>query len=318
MRSTVVLAFHGSRDPRAAVTAHALARSVAAVRPDLSVHAAFLDLETPRLDEVLGWLSNRAVTVVPMLLTPAYHARVDIPTVVAAARSRGARIDVTEVLGAPTNGGTELLVAALRRHLRAADTIRPDAIVLAAAGSRDPRALAAVDTVAAALGSATDLPCRAGYASGVGPSVADVVADLRNAGATNIALASHFLAPGLLHDRAMLPAVPETAALMTEGLATGQGRVTPTSIRDQFSIRTLAPMRDGDSRRSAGSGLAVDLLPRQAHTAHRVVATNPLGVASDPLRDVPSSRRVATDPLGVAPEITELVLRRINAIDVDR
>ncbi len=221
---------------------------------------AFLDLETPRLDEVLGWLSNRHVIVVPMLLTPAYHARVDVPTVVAAARDRGARIDVTPILGAPHDGGTDLLVAALRRRLHVEPT-GSSAIVLAAAGSRDPRALAAVEAVAEALGRATGRPCRAGYASGIGASVADVVADLHRAGADEVVLASHFLAPGVLHDRAMLPSRPAVPAPMAANLPAGRTR-------------------------------AVDLLDRGAF---------------------PKPRVVATDPLGAAAEITELVLRRIEA-----
>lgn len=212
----IVLAFHGSRDPRAATTARALTRAVAVARPDLPIHVAFLDLESPRLDEVLGWVSRRRTVVVPMLLTPAYHARVDIPSIVESARGRGDQIDVTEVLGAPADAGTELLVGALRRRLaepvgvfgEAAD---PDAIVLAGAGSRDARALTVVGQVAAALAEVTGVPCRAGYASGVGPSVAVAVDDLRAAGARRIALASHFLAPGVLHDRAMRAKVPALA-----------------------------------------------------------------------------------------------------------
>ncbi|HKT00386.1 MAG TPA: CbiX/SirB N-terminal domain-containing protein, partial [Rugosimonospora sp.] len=74
-------------------------------------------------------------------------------------------------------------------------------IVLAAAGTRVVPALATVDLVAAGLGTALGVPCRPGYASGSGPSVAEAVAELRAGGAARVAAAAYFLAPGLLYDR---------------------------------------------------------------------------------------------------------------------
>jgi sirohydrochlorin ferrochelatase len=212
----VVLVAHGSRDPRASVTVRAMARTVTVARPDLDVSVAFLDFDEPGLAGVLDAAAGRPTVVVPLLLTPAYHARIDIPTVVAGRPG----VRVTDVISA---GGTDLLVEALRRRIPATPF---DGIVLAAAGSRAPRALAAVDEVAAALGDATGVPCIAGHASGAGSPVADSVAALRSAGAHRIVLASYFLAPGLLHDRAMaadpeaiptepLGASPEIARLIT-------------------------------------------------------------------------------------------------------
>jgi sirohydrochlorin ferrochelatase len=148
--------------------------------------------------------------VVPLLLTAAYHGRVDVPTELARARaaSAGADVRLAEVLGpvaGPVHDQAALgsMVAALARRLDEAGPGRPDAVVLAAAGSRDPSALDTVDLVARALGAALGVPCRAGYASGAGPQVEGVVAALAAEGARRIAAAAYFLAPGLLHERAV-------------------------------------------------------------------------------------------------------------------
>ncbi|HKD96235.1 MAG TPA: CbiX/SirB N-terminal domain-containing protein, partial [Micromonosporaceae bacterium] len=117
MNRTVVLAAHGSRDPRAGATVRALARAVAARMPGVDVHAAFLELTGPHLADVLDGLGGRPAVVVPLLLTPAYHARTDLPGVVAAARSAGARVEVAGVLGPDRDGVPAELVSALRARL---------------------------------------------------------------------------------------------------------------------------------------------------------------------------------------------------------
>src|SRR3712207_1560921 len=81
----VVLVAHGSRDRRAAASTEALARAVARAHPEWEVHASYLDHAGPRPLEVLNWLAvsghDRAV-LVPLLLTSAYHGRVDVPAIV--------------------------------------------------------------------------------------------------------------------------------------------------------------------------------------------------------------------------------------------
>jgi sirohydrochlorin ferrochelatase len=221
----VVLAAHGSRDPRAALDTQGLVATVAGARPDLRVRAAYLDFTEPALGAALHGRFG-ATTVVPLLFTPAYHARIDVPGVVGAARDRGVPVQMTDVLGPcdETDPGLALLVDALLRRLREAtvrtrlatsgstDTLPPDGdaqwdgIVLGAAGSRDARALATVETVARALGQRIGIRSVAGYATGVGPSVQRAAETLRASGARRIAYAAMFLAAGLLADRAAVAA----------------------------------------------------------------------------------------------------------------
>jgi sirohydrochlorin ferrochelatase len=214
----VVLVAHGSADPRAAQTTSALAAAVAAARPGLEVRPAFLDHAGPRPGEVLaaiGRAGHQGVAVVPLLLTSAYHGRVDLPAVLAAARATGVAppVRLTEVLGPVGPAVPAPLVAGLRRRLaealrrraapaRSTLARRPyDAVVLAAAGTRDPAARMGVDRVAAALGDALGVPCLAGYASAPAPArtVTGAVAALRGRGARRVAAAAYFLATGRLY-----------------------------------------------------------------------------------------------------------------------
>ena len=82
---------HGSRDPRSAATINALVDEVRAMRPDLRDRAG-----VPRAVQAVvrrrsstGWSSAGydEIVVVPLLLTEAYHAKVDVPE----RRRRGAR-----------------------------------------------------------------------------------------------------------------------------------------------------------------------------------------------------------------------------------
>lgn len=98
---------HGSRDPRSAATVSAVLDAVAAARPGRPVRAAFLDLNAPSVEQVLDAVAaagHRHAVVVPLLLGSAFHARVDLPGLLAAARQRHPllRIDQADVLGPDT------------------------------------------------------------------------------------------------------------------------------------------------------------------------------------------------------------------------
>ncbi|MEH1100217.1 sirohydrochlorin chelatase [Micromonospora sp. CPCC 205561] len=201
----VVLVAHGSRDPRAAEATRALARAVSAARPGTPVLASWLDHTEPGPTGVLRDLAlagHRRAVLVPLLLTAAYHRRVDIPAAVAAAGEAGPPIAVrvTEVLG-PVGGEVDAgLLAGLHRRLGEAGPGRYDGLVLAAAGTRDARARGSVGRVAAALRDGLGVPTHVSYASAAPPAVGAAVARLRAGGARRVAVSAYFLAPGLFHD----------------------------------------------------------------------------------------------------------------------
>ena len=79
---------HGSRDPRSAHTIKALVDEVRGMRPDLRVEPAFLERAKPSFATVVDRLVRAGydeIVVVPLLLTEAYHAKVDVPRAVAEA-----------------------------------------------------------------------------------------------------------------------------------------------------------------------------------------------------------------------------------------
>jgi sirohydrochlorin ferrochelatase len=204
MAPPLVAVAHGSRDPRSAATIAALVDVVRARAPGLDVRTAFLDLSAPRLPDVLAALhgaGHRDVVVVPLLLGTAFHARVDLPSMVAEATTRLPRlaVSVSDVLGPDPR----LPALALRRLVTAG--ARPGdptlGVVLAGAGSSHPPANRAVSTVASSWNSHGWAGVEAAFASAARPDVPAAVEALRARGARRIAVASWFLAPGLLPDR---------------------------------------------------------------------------------------------------------------------
>lgn len=183
---TLVIAAHGTRSPAGAATVHDLADQVRDLLPELAVRVAFADVRQPDVTTVLRAVRGRVV-VVPLFLAGGYHVRVDVPAQLAAS---GRDAVLTPHLG-PAPG----LIAAMHERLRTAGWRPGDTVVMAAAGSSDPRALADVRRAAALLGARTGGVVRVGYAATAEPRIADVVA----AAPGRVAVASWLLAPGLFH-----------------------------------------------------------------------------------------------------------------------
>ncbi len=201
MSIPLVAVAHGSRDPRSAAQIAELVDVVRALRPGVDARVSFLDLSAPSLGDVLAGLSG-PVVVVPLLLGRAYHAKVDVPALVHEAHQRNPRLSVTvsDVLGPDPR----LESAALRRLTSAGvDFSDPSlGVILGGAGSSDVRANASVNAIAQRWCRQTGWAgAVAAFAAAVQPDVPQAVAQLRARGATRIAVASWFLAPGLLPDR---------------------------------------------------------------------------------------------------------------------
>lgn len=193
VRGTVVVAAHGTRDPAGVVVARELVTALRARLPGRAVLLAFVDVLSPSVREVVADAPG-PVTVVPAFLTSGYHVRSDVPREVAATGRRD--VTVTAALGPDP-----LLVGALRDRLCAAGWRSGDAVVLAAAGSADPRAVADVRIVAGQLSALVGRRVRVGFVATGAPRVASLVAGLRAAGERRVAVASLLLAPGLFHRR---------------------------------------------------------------------------------------------------------------------
>ncbi len=213
---------HGSRDRRSAATVKALIDEVRTLRPDLRVEPAFLDLSKPSFHTVVDRLvkaGHDEIVVVPLLLTRAYHARVDVPSAIAEAIARHPQLQIqaSEILGLEASF-LEVLDLRLREALKLARIRELDALVLAAAGSSDPLANQAVARLARLWGAHHRLPVTAAYASSAPPATGEAVRAFRAEGRRHIAVASLFLAPGFLPDRAAELALEAGAVAVSEPL----------------------------------------------------------------------------------------------------
>ncbi|MEV7956930.1 sirohydrochlorin chelatase [Streptomyces sp. NPDC056178] len=196
---------HGSRDPRHAATVHALTARVRSLRPGLRVETGFLDFNAPSVPRVLERLAAQGagdVIALPLLLTRAFHAKSDIPTVLHEARTRLHRLRIVQ---AEVLGPSPLLNSALERRLFEAG-IRPGerrstGLVLASAGSTDPEAIAVIAEIARELRHTGWCSVRPAFASASLPRTEDAVRALRAEGVRQVAVAPYVIAPGRLPDR---------------------------------------------------------------------------------------------------------------------
>jgi sirohydrochlorin ferrochelatase len=193
----LVACAHGTRNPTGRRLVAELALAARHGRPGLTTTAAFVDVQPPTVADVVAELagSGRAAVVVPLLLSGGYHVHVDIARAVSGARS---------AVAARPLGPDERLVAVLHDRLLAAGADPADprtAVVLAAAGSSDPRSRADVEDTAARLQERWAGPVTPGYGSAAQPPVADAVAAARSTGAGRVVVAAYLLAPGHFHDR---------------------------------------------------------------------------------------------------------------------
>ena len=238
-RALVAVA-HGSADPRAAAAISALVPLVARRAADrgLSVQelrVAYLGHAAPSVPRVMrAFGPDTQVTVLPLLLTAAYHSKTDIPRVLA--RAGTARLNLR--YGAPL-GPHPLLLRALERRLpsTALENRSETGVVLAAAGSSDPAANATIAGLAAQWQAAggwfgvrpayaspaaaggqgsTASPAAAGGQGSTTPGQA--VTELLRAGAFRVVVASYLLAPGLFADRIRDAALAAGAADVSPAL----------------------------------------------------------------------------------------------------
>ena len=219
---SLTLLAHGSPDPRHAQGVAALSGRLKVA--GIASNVAYLDHDRPTPAAAARALAESGLaetTVVPLLLSPAYHARVDVPAAVGAMRSAAPNLAVA---AAEPVGLHPLLLAG------AADLIRDSGIaigprtgvILAAAGSRDLRAVAAIEALVRTHGAglAGDLgvrAVRAAYLDG-GRPLGRIRTLMRCVdGATSIVVVTLMIAYGVLRDRIVtaaarhdLPVVPGT------------------------------------------------------------------------------------------------------------
>jgi sirohydrochlorin ferrochelatase len=187
---TLVAVAHGSRNPAAREAVSALARQVTRLAPVLDVRVTFLQHAGTSLADELA-AAGRDVVIVPLLLSTGYHLTEDIAS---AARRANARV-------AGPLGPDPLLGTALAARLAESGVPDGTPVVLAAAGSGDPRGAADVQKQAELLAGQLGVEVVAAFAAAGEPTVEAAVAQLHEATGRPVAVAAYLMAPGDFHDR---------------------------------------------------------------------------------------------------------------------
>lgn len=186
---------HGTASPAGQRAIAALVAAVARRAPRLQVEAAFVDVQQPEVPTSLAAL-DAPVRIVPLLLSAGYHVRVDLTEAVAT-RAGSA---LTGALGPDPR-----LVQVLLRRLQGAGLRDADTVLLAAAGSSDPGAVADCRQVGEALADALGRPVTTAFLSAAQPRLPDAVAQARARLASchgRVVVATYLLAPGYFADLA--------------------------------------------------------------------------------------------------------------------
>ncbi len=194
MRAPALLACaHGTGSPAGRRAIAELRLGVSRLRPGTTALAAHVDVQKPDLAGALRKLAEqqRRTVVVPLLLSAGYHVHHDI------ARA----VDGVTSVAAQALGPDPVLAQVLVDRLVAAGAEPGGRLVLAAAGSSDPRAGRDVEEVTGQLGRLWGGAVVTAYLSAARPTVPEALAAATAEGTADLAVASYLLAPGFFADR---------------------------------------------------------------------------------------------------------------------
>jgi sirohydrochlorin ferrochelatase len=190
----LILCAHGTRDPEGQQVVLDVAHE-ARVALEVEVRVAYVDVQEPTIDDVVASIpvseDGIAAIIVPYLLAGGYHVHVDIARAVK---------DRPDVIAAPPLGPDKRLVAIMLDRIVAARVHPTATLVLAPAGSSDPRSTRDTERVLDQLRLTWNGPVRVGYAAGIEPTVTQAVSAARAYGEDDedgdVAVVSYLLSPG--------------------------------------------------------------------------------------------------------------------------
>lgn len=192
---------HGTRSREGRDVVRALMMRVREQLPDVPLREAYVDVQSPDLVDVVrslapprGEIRTResegiaAAVVVPLLLSTGIHVGHDIADAVAG----------RDAVAAAPMGPDRRLAEVMGQRLQEAGARAGDAVVMAAAGTRDPAGQAMAEEMAALLSEHLERPVTLAHIAAASPSVPEAVAAARAEG-RRVALANYLLAPGYFH-----------------------------------------------------------------------------------------------------------------------
>ncbi len=237
---TVTLLAHGSPDPRHARGVSRLAGRLKVA--GIPAQVAYLDHHEPSPTDSARSLHSAGAadtTVVPLLISPAYHARVDVPAAISAMRRAAPHLGVA---AADPVGLHPLLLTAAAELVRGSGLPLDDhtGVILAAAGSRDLRAVGALESLFRLAGPAVAAQLgvravRGAYLDG-GRPLGRIRTLMRCVdGCSSFVVVPMVIADGILRDRVVAAADRCDAA------------VTPGALADTQALADLVALRAGSA-----------------------------------------------------------------------
>ncbi|MFV0407549.1 MAG: sirohydrochlorin chelatase [Propioniciclava sp.] len=190
---TLILCAHGTRDPAGAAVIEEIAQQVAQRVPKVRVELAYVDVQVPEIAAAVARADSHAEAsvVVPLLLGNGYHVQVDIARAIAG----------RSACCAPTVGPAPELATVLTTRLAEAGVADDEAVVVAAAGSSRPGAIADAQCIRDYLAGVRTGPVGLGFCSAAAPTVPDAVTALRRRWRGRIAVAPYLIGPGYFHSQ---------------------------------------------------------------------------------------------------------------------
>lgn len=205
MTSALLIVGHGTRSPEGQEECAALLETVRARRPGRRVELGYLELcDPPIADVVAGLVADGVddITVVPLVLLGAGHAKGDVPAAIARERRRhpGVRFGYGQPLGVHPDL-VELVDTRLRGAVDEAHR-HETAVVLVGRGTTDPDANADLAKIARLLWEGRPWPLvEPAFISLASPSVPDALKRSRRLGARRVVVVPYFLFTGILEQR---------------------------------------------------------------------------------------------------------------------
>lgn len=196
-----------------------LVDGVASARPDLGVSITFVDASNVDVSSALEAAAEPDAVIVPLVLSAGFHVRT------------GLSLGLDRIGGsarlAPELGPDERLVEVLAQRLAELGLADGDTVLLAAAGSNDPRAVRECFETARRLGQRLGRSVTAGFIAAAIPRLPDAIEMIREVHpGSRVVVGPYLLAPGTFYDQAaasgadliadplLLPDEPAPAALV--------------------------------------------------------------------------------------------------------
>ncbi|MBW3576716.1 MAG: sirohydrochlorin chelatase [Actinobacteria bacterium] len=201
-RDALLIAGHGSRDPAGVAECAELIAAVEEVRPGLPTALGFIELSPPPIHDAAAALAAAGathITVVPLVLLGAGHAKTDVPAAIT--RQRSLHPDVAFRYATPLGVHPDLLtivddrLAAAVAPAERADT----AVLVVGRGSSDPDANSDLAKVGRLLWEGRPWPLvETAFAGITAPTVEAGLDRCHRLGARRVAVVPYFLFTGVL------------------------------------------------------------------------------------------------------------------------